>query len=304
MVLPDIYVLSSYWELRVEAHKEAGSGPFVRTIGVARLVETFSGVMCRLLFGDGKEEEGVFAYRLLGEHHNLTFGTFFLHCAVPLCTEGRDGGCAQRNAAANGEARRPSAVSFFKARQGEAEGAGEPGGDAVWKDRQKGWRESGRETSTPILWLAVEPAFSRSWRGKKTFLDSSSSSFDRPSSSAGIPTSRGELAVCMRPWWGPPDSVNGEFRDVRSLVEFLEMYRLLGVDFFEMFLPFAPGGVSKDVSRILETYVREGVVSLRSLELPSALRPFETIWDFAQIAVIQECVYRLSDSRSVFREYA
>ncbi|CEL93426.1 unnamed protein product [Vitrella brassicaformis CCMP3155] len=121
-----------------------------------------------------------------------------------------------------------------------------------------------------------------------------------------------ELSVCVRPWWGVPKTLTrhppatGEtpdaspsamevYDDADALTEFVELWRLLGARFFTFYESAVP--VSGAVVRLLEHYVREGLLEVVPYRLPSAVLPFYEVWDFAQNALVQDCYLRRMDSR-------
>ncbi|CEM04101.1 unnamed protein product [Vitrella brassicaformis CCMP3155] len=112
------------------------------------------------------------------------------------------------------------------------------------------------------------------------------------------PTYRRTLAVCVRPYWGSPNPLTGEMDSVDRIVEFVETFRALGAELFTFYESHFP--VSASVRALLDLYEQEGLVEVVRWRLP--VRPYDDVWDYAQVAQINEC--RLRHLDTMFLLYA
>ncbi|CEL95875.1 unnamed protein product [Vitrella brassicaformis CCMP3155] len=106
------------------------------------------------------------------------------------------------------------------------------------------------------------------------------------------------LTVCVRPWWGAPNPHTGVFDHVVRLMEFVETYKVLGVDYFSFYESAFP--VSFAVKKALRVYKEEGLLEVVPWNFQQhGLEPFQSVWDYAQEAQTNDCVLRHSDSKYV-----
>lgn len=88
------------------------------------------------------------------------------------------------------------------------------------------------------------------------------------------------FSVCVPP-------IFGNFNDVQDLVEFIEVYRVLGVQKFQIYV----SSVGPQLDRCLQEYVRRDIVDVQSWVLPASVSGI--IYYSGQILAINECLYRL-----------